>query len=219
MSPLSVHFDGSEDSKEDFGKWQWIAGFISLVPIIGLLPAAASVFWGVVKIDKKGGVVLLVLGLAGFGISGAVYSQWQNQILALFSGPSPTSATPLPAEGGGIIAWYLPSDGLALSEKTGKPILYDFKAHWCGYCKIMESQVFEKAEDAAKINSLFIPVVVMDERREKGSNLPEIDALQGKYQVGGYPTLVVQYPKNGPSREMVGFEGEPQVMAFLTQKM
>jgi thiol:disulfide interchange protein len=218
MSPLSVHFDGSEESQGTIGKWQYLLAFLSLIPFIGILPACASTFWGVVKIDKKGGAVLLVLGLAGFGITGAVFTQWQNQIFALFSNSTPTVTASAPVEGSGTISWLQPSDGLALSEKTGKPILYDFKAHWCGYCKLMDEKVFEKTEYAAKINSLYIPVVVMDTQKEKGSNTPDVAQLQGKYRVGAYPTLVVQYPRNGPSRVMLGFEGEDKVMAFLTQE-
>ncbi len=104
-----------------------------------------------------------------------------------------------------------------MSQATGKPILYDFTAHWCGWCKILDAKVFENPRDAAKINGLFVPVVVMDLRREEGKNPGDVAELQSKYQVRGFPTLVVQYPDNGVSRQMVGFGGEDQVMSFLSQ--
>ncbi len=168
MSPLSVHFDGSEESQESIGKWQYLLAFLSLIPFIGILPSCASTFWGVVKIDKKGGVALLVLGDFRFWDHGRRLFAMAKSNSRVFLSPPPAVTASAPVEGSGTISWLQPSDGLALSEKTGKPILYDFKAHWCGYCKLMDEKVFEKTEYAAKINSLYIPVVVMDTQKGKG---------------------------------------------------
>lgn len=216
MSPLSVHFDGNEEAPTSLGTWHYVAGFASLIPLAGLVPACFSIIWGIMKIEKTGGKVLLLLGILGFGVTGLLASRYYGQVFQSRL-QSPPVVSEAASGGGGQITWLQPSDGLRESQRTGKPILYDFTAHWCGFCKLMDKNVFQVPQDASKINALYVPVVVMDVRREEGRNPQDISDLQAKYRVGGYPTLVVQYPDNGASRELVGFQGEPNVMGFLTQ--
>ncbi|HJT23553.1 MAG TPA: thioredoxin fold domain-containing protein, partial [bacterium] len=191
--------------------------FASLIPFLGLLFACVSVVLGIAKIGRRGGWSLLVLAALGFALTSGLTAVFYDQIFppqaaASIPGPSTVSTT-----NAGEITWLEPAEGLKQSQATGKPILYDFTAHWCGWCKILDAKVFAKPEYAAKINGLFVPVVVMDMRQEQGKNSDDVAALQSKYSVRGYPTLVVQYPNNGPSRQMVGFGGEAETMAFLTK--
>ncbi len=212
MSPLSVHFFGSEDSRAPIRKIHYWVAAASLIPIAGLVPASLSILWGIQKLEKKGGPVLLVLGLLGFTVSGL--------LAHLVFNPSTASNTSIPAVamgGESAIHWLQPSEGLKRSQETGKPILYDFTASWCGWCKVMDKNVFEKTQDAVGINNACVPVVVMDVGRETGSNPQDIAELQARYKVRGFPTLVIQYPNNGGAREMVGFQGEQAVMNFINQ--
>jgi hypothetical protein len=62
-----------------------------------------------------------------------------------------------------------------------------------------------------------VPVVVMDRRSEGGKNSNDVSDLQSRYQIQGFPTLVIRYPGKIDSKQMVGFRGEDKVMAFLTQ--
>jgi|GEM_PF-1944765 len=214
MSPLSSHFDGSEDSPSSIGMWQWIAGFASLIPFIGMIPACASIVWGIMRIEKTGGKALLVLGILGFGLTGVLTGKYYDQIFPTPSAPAVSTGS---SSGTETISWLPPAEGQKESQRTHKPILYDFTAHWCGYCKLMDQAVFEKADDAKQITRLYVPVVVMDEPRETGTNSKDVSDLQVKYQVRGYPTLVVEYPDKNESRVLVGYQGEPAIMAFINQ--
>lgn len=216
MSPLSANFLGSDDPKPPLEKWCYFLGAASLIPFLGAVPALLSFILGVIKVEKKGGWVLLLLAFLGFALNGGLTMAYYDQIFpaqsqALAAVPSAASS----AEAG-MIAWLQPTDGMKESQRTHKPILYDFTAHWCGFCKIMKAKVFENPDDAAVIKNAFVPVVVMDLKHEDGKNPEDVAELQSKYQVRGFPTLVIEYP-DGTSRQMVGFRGEGQVMAFLNQ--
>ncbi len=126
------------------------------------------------------------------------------------STPVPSSST----ASSDVVQWLSVQEGEAEFQKGQKPILYDFTAEWCGFCKKMKVAVFDDKAQAAWINQSFIPVVVMDRRQETGANPPEIANLQSKYQVRGFPTLVVRYPGNDFKIE-VGFSGRDNLLQFL----
>ncbi|HJT22949.1 MAG TPA: thioredoxin fold domain-containing protein, partial [bacterium] len=199
MSPLSIHYESGDEPKPRLETWCYFVGFASLIPFLGLLFACVSVVLGIAKIGRRGGWSLLVLAALGFALTSGLTAVFYDQIFppqAVASVTNPTSGTTDPAVSTGItskpgeITWLEPAEGLKMSKVTGKPILYDFTAHWCGWCKILDAKVFQKPEYAAKINGLFVPVVVMDMRQEQGKNSDDVAALQSKYSVRGYPTLV-----------------------------
>jgi len=217
MSPLSVHFESGDEPKPKLEGWCYAVGFAALVPFLGLLFSAASLVLGIAKIGRRGGWVLLALAALGTAETAGLTAVFYDQIFPPPPQPVATAAMTDPTANATEIAWLEPAEGLKKSQATGKPILYDFTAHWCGWCKVLDGQVFQKPDYASKINSRYIPVVVMDMRQEQGRNNDDVAALQSKYQVRGYPTLVVQYPNNGQSRALVGFAGADQTMAFLNQ--
>lgn len=217
MSPLSVHFEGGDEPKPKLEGWCYGIGFASLIPFLGLIFAVISMVLGIGKIGRKGGWILLALAAVGSTETLGLTAVYYDQIFPSKPQSLSTAALTDTVANSSEITWLEPAEGLKKSQATGKPILYDFTAHWCGWCKILDAQVFQKPECASKINGLFIPVVVMDLRQEQGKNNDDVAALQSKYQVRGYPTLVVQYPNNGQSRVLVGFAGVDQTMAFLNQ--
>jgi thiol:disulfide interchange protein len=220
MAPLSENFMGSTGPKPPLEKWCYFVGFASLIPFLGVIFAAVSLILGIIKIERKGGWSLLVLSLLGFTLTAGLTAVYYDQIFpskdqsyAQAQAGNPATST----TGTGTLVWLQPADGLKESLRTGKPILYDFTAEWCHFCKIEKAQVFENPADAAKLSGVFIPVVVMDRRREEGKNPSDVNDLQTRYQIRGFPTLVVQYPGKSDFKQLVGFLGEDKVMAFLNQ--
>jgi thiol-disulfide isomerase/thioredoxin len=113
--------------------------------------------------------------------------------------------------------WTSLDNAMAESRRNGKPIFIDFSADWCGPCQRLKQQVFEDGERGRVLQSAVIPVSIVDRRRETGSNPPEIESLQEKFQVDAFPTLVVFSPQNGRAMRTQGFGDADQTLTWITE--
>lgn len=80
------------------------------------------------------------------------------------------------------------------SKKTGKPIMANFTgSDWCGWCKKLKAEVFDKAEfkEWAKKNVVLVELD-FPRRFQLPENIKQQNAgLQQAFQVTGYPTIWV----------------------------
>jgi thiol:disulfide interchange protein len=130
------------------------------------------------------------------------------------------STTPeAPPESGAAterVAWQ-PIAAATASQAGGRPILYDFTAAWCPPCRMLNKAVFSDPEAAAYINQHFLPVRVLDRAREEGQNPPEVDALQRRFQITAFPTLVMVSANGGQPIVLDGYAGREGTMAALQE--
>jgi len=138
---------------------------------------------------------------------------WKLILLALLCG---AAGYYLPHSAGGKepVHWVSIEEGEKEWQKGQKPILYDFCAAWCGPCNAMKEQVFYDQATADKINEFFIPVRVLDRSREDGRNPDEIQALDVKYNIHYFPTLVVRMQGDQPQIQE-GYGGPGPTVKFL----
>jgi|HubBroStandDraft_5_1064220.scaffolds.fasta_scaffold140539_2 thiol:disulfide interchange protein len=111
------------------------------------------------------------------------------------------------------------SAGLAQAKKEHKLLVLDFTgSDWCVWCKRTDQEVFstQKFKDFADQNLVLVrvdfPRAVAQSDAVKAQNAK----LQDKYQVEGYPTLIVLDPNEKVVAKQVGYrEGGPE--AFIAQ--
>ena len=114
-----------------------------------------------------------------------------------------------------LVQWRGIAEGPTLARQLDRPILYDFTAEWCPPCQMMNREVFANRRQAEVINRSFVPVRVLDRQREEGHNPPEVDALQRRYKITGFPTLVVVSPDESLQVSIDGYPGRSQTTTQL----
>lgn len=111
---------------------------------------------------------------------------------------------------------------LALSKKTGKPILADFTgSDWCGWCIKLKKEVFNKPEfDAwAKKNVILLELDYPQNKPQSAAIKNQNQSLASKYKIQGYPTILFLGAK-GQVLSQYGYDaGGPKVWTDKASKM
>jgi len=114
-----------------------------------------------------------------------------------------------------LIQWTPIGAASRAALRSHKPVLYEFSAEWCGPCHLMEREVFMDKAMAAKINSRYIAVKVVDRQREEGRNLPEVQQLMDRFSVSAFPTIVVTSADGQFRDRALGYRGRDNFAAFI----
>ena len=95
---------------------------------------------------------------------------------------------------------------LAQAKATGRKVLIDFEATWCGPCKTMDEWIWTDAEVAARLSDGFVGVK-LDGDTEK--------ALVTRFNVGGYPTMIVLDAAGKEAQRASGYLSSKEAIEFL----
>jgi thiol:disulfide interchange protein DsbD len=71
-----------------------------------------------------------------------------------------------------------------LAREQNKPLLLDFSAYWCGYCRQLDRKVLSDERVKTRIGEHYIFVRLDSEN-------PDTIRLMRQYGVQGFPTLVI----------------------------
>ncbi len=90
----------------------------------------------------------------------------------------------------------------AKAKEEKKLVMLDFTgSDWCGWCIKLHNEVFSKPEFAeyAKKNLVLVEVDFPRKKQLSAAQKKANDALQKKYNIDGYPTIIVL---NGEGKEV-----------------
>ncbi|MBI5277810.1 MAG: thioredoxin TrxA [Burkholderiales bacterium] len=90
--------------------------------------------------------------------------------------------------------------------KSGKPVLVDYWAEWCGPCKMI-APILEEVSETYK-DKLQVAKMNVDENRE----------IPAKFGIRGIPTLML-FKDGQPLATKVGAMSKAQLTAFLDQQL
>lgn len=91
------------------------------------------------------------------------------------------------------VKWYDLTSGMIEASRQGKPVVIDFYADWCHWCKVMDKETFSETKVAERLKNDFIAIRVDTQSMEtltfnKKKLTP--NQLSLEFGVQGLPTVV-----------------------------
>jgi len=121
--------------------------------------------------------------------------------LYAFAAPSGAEKVDLSAMNLGVWGWDF-QKALDTAQASGKLVMIDFMADWCGPCKMMEAQVFTTDEFKKATADMVLVKVDVDRSTD----------IAAKYGIEAMPTCKFVNGKGEIVHEFVGYGGFDQVM-------
>jgi thiol:disulfide interchange protein len=100
----------------------------------------------------------------------------------------------------------------ALSLKTRKPILMDFTAEWCPWCKMLEDSTFSNGRVIEKM-AAFVPLRIDVDKQKAVAD--QYGSNAQKYGGVGIPNILFLAPNGERLKHMIGYRNAPAFMATL----
>ena len=109
-------------------------------------------------------------------------------------------------------------EGFRAASANGRPVIVDFSAEWCGWCKKMDKEVFSRSDVASRLAAETVTVridvdspVTLTYRGVKMTG----GQLATLLRVAGLPTLVVFSPKGEKLTQLEGYVDAARFLRFL----
>lgn len=100
---------------------------------------------------------------------------------------------------------------LQKAKEENKPIFLDMYTTWCGPCKLLKRKTFLDKEVGDYFNERFINITV-DAETTIGQE------LSGKYNIEGYPTLLILDKEGNKLAKQIGFV-EPHILVNFGKRI
>ena len=107
-------------------------------------------------------------------------------------------------------------EALAQAKRENKLVLLNFTgSDWCVACKALDAEVLSKPEfnNYAKTNLVLVEVDFPLKKKQSAAQVEANEALQTKYKIEGYPTLIALKPDGASVWTNLGlFPGGPAAL-------
>jgi len=111
---------------------------------------------------------------------------------------------------GQTVTWQNFNKGIELAAKEKKPIVIDFYADWCKWCKVMEKETFSDPEVSEKLNKSYIAIRINTDKagsepikyKNHEFTIQHFSMMMG---VQGLPTVVFMDKDGKPITKIPGF--------------
>jgi thiol-disulfide isomerase/thioredoxin len=108
------------------------------------------------------------------------------------------------------VTWNHGSSGLetalASAKASGKRIILDFEATWCGPCHTMDQWIWNDAEVAAALNAGYVGVKIDVDLEPK---------LVKRFKTTGYPTMIILDSGGKEIKRVADYQSSAQMLALL----
>ena len=104
------------------------------------------------------------------------------------------------------VPWHGHDIGLERAAEAGKPVLINFTADWCRYCRKMKAETYADPAVAAYMAEHFVPVLVDTDRQKK---------LQARYGARSLPTIWFLTSEGERITRLPGFVPAPMFLSIL----
>jgi protein disulfide-isomerase len=106
------------------------------------------------------------------------------------------------------------------AKQEQKLVLLDFTgSDWCPYCIKLHKEVLSKSEftDYAKKNLVLVEVDFPNQKPQSDELKAANKALKAKYEITGFPTLVLVKPDGTAVWKQVGYDDQVPLSAMIAK--
>jgi thioredoxin-related protein len=105
------------------------------------------------------------------------------------------------------IDWVPFGLGLETAKETGKPLLVNFTASWCKYCKMMKRETYSDPDVIKYVNENYVPVKVDTQRDRKTA---------AEYYVRSIPVIWFLNSEGEKITSLPGYVDAPMFLKVLS---
>lgn len=150
-------------------------------------------------------IITLLVSIANIGCNGG------ERIKQSQEGVSSRETTEQ-IQAGEKIQWvYSLSDGLKIAAEKKRPLMVDFYADWCGWCKRLDKETYNDSE-VIRLSNRFVCVKVNTDRNPDEAR---------RYKISGLPTILFLDPTGEIIEKVIGYRDSKdfvKIMSAITEE-